>query len=178
VDQRVKDASGKIKIILQNGQKVIMPPTLTAIPGLMLLDRNYQILYGDEIYKYLEPKQNTEIKEATENNMEPYSFSGSGGSSFVVSDNYSFLDQDLDSQGNGGMQQMHHYENLQSINAQQGQQGQQEQQGQQGQQGQQNFKQSDNIRESNNRIRDGEINTTQIAKQRGYNSSQAPGPGF
>jgi len=169
IDQRVKDADGKVKIVLQNGQKVIMPPNLTAIPGLMLLDRNYQILYGDEIYKYLTPKQQVETREATANNMEPSAFAfGGAGSGSVVSDNYSFLDQDLESQGNGGTRQMHHYESLNLDSSNMGVQGSG---GGGGIGGQEN----DNIKMSNNKIRDGQVNTNQLAEQRGYNVSKGPG---
>lgn len=147
IDQRVKEADGKVKIVLQNGSKVIMPPTLTSIPGLMLLDQNFHILYGDQIYKYLEPKQQAETREATENNMEPSAFAfGGGGGGFVVSDNYSFLDQDLESQGNGGTRQMHHYESLDSTHNQQNNLGV--------------VVKDNNIHDSGNRLRDGDVNTT------------------
>jgi hypothetical protein len=162
VDQRVKEADGKVKIVLQNGKKVIMPPTLTSIPGLMLLDRNYQILYGDQIYKYLQPKQQQETKQATENNMEPNAFSFEGGGC-VVSDNFSFLGQDLEALGDGGLRQMHHYESLNPNLKPQQNLGQ--------------TSANDNIKQSNNRIREGEINTGDLAYKRGYNTSAGPGMG-
>ena len=174
VDNREKDATGKTQIILNNGKRVIMPPTLTSIPGLMLLDRNYQILYGDEIYKYLEPRQVLEVKEATQNNMVPQeleAFSFGGGSGSVVSDNYSFLDQELQlaPEFNGGMKQMHHYADLNATdNHNNGG-------GNNGNHGGGQLNQSDNIRQSNNRIRDGEVNPSQLAEQRGYNTSQGQG---
>jgi hypothetical protein len=152
IDKRVKDPDGKVRIVLQNGSKVIMPPSLTSIPGLMLLNNNYQILYGDQIYQYLKPQQKEEIRVATENNMEPSAFS-LGGSGFVVSDEYSFLDQDLESNGNGGTRQMHHYESLNQPPKPLGPQIK-----------------NDNIKQSNNRLRDGQINTQELAKQRGYNT--------
>ncbi len=145
IDNRVKEADGKVKIVLQNGAKVIMPPTLTSIPGLMLLDQNFRILYGDQIYKYIEPKQQEETREATQNNMEPSAFAF-GGSGSIVSDNFSFLDQDLKAEGNGGTRQMHHYE---SLNPDQNQQN--------------NLAArpgNDNIKDSGNRLRDGDVNTT------------------
>jgi hypothetical protein len=50
---------------------------------------------------------------ATQNNGEPLAFMmGSGVGFGVVSDNYSFLDQDatsLAAKGDGGMRQQHHY---------------------------------------------------------------------
>lgn len=120
IDNRVKDSNGKIFIILQNGQKIIMPENVTRVPALLLLNQNYKVIYGDDIYKHLKPQIQQQVQQATKNNMEPVnfqdgfgSFSGFGGS--VVSDNYSFLDQsdsELSVKGNGGLRQMHNYVNL------------------------------------------------------------------
>ena len=55
------------------------------------------------------------LSKATQNNLEPMAFSFGGGLGDIVSDNYSFLDQDPDSllaNGNGGMRQMHNYVDL------------------------------------------------------------------
>jgi hypothetical protein len=97
-----------------------MPENVTRVPALLLLNQNYKVIYGDEIYQQLKPKQEQQIKQATKNNMEPVnfqdgfgSFSGFGGG--IVSDNYSFLDQndtDLSVKGDGGMRQMHSYVSL------------------------------------------------------------------
>ena len=101
IDNRVKDSNGKIFIVLQNGQKIIMPENVTKVPALLLLNQNYKVVYGDDIYKHLKPQVQQQVKEATKNNMEPVnfqdgfgSFSGFGGG--IVSDNYSFLDNTLE----------------------------------------------------------------------------------
>jgi len=118
IDKRTKDpSSGKIFIILQNGQKLIMPENVTKVPALLLLNQNYKVIYGDDIYQHLRPQVKQEIKQATKNNMEPNNFqdgfsafSGFGGG--VASDNYSFLDQsdtELSVKGDGGLRQMHNY---------------------------------------------------------------------
>jgi hypothetical protein len=118
IDKRVKDPSGKTFIVLQNGQKIVMPENVTRVPALMLLNQNYKVLYGDEIYQHLKPIQEVEVKRATLNNMVPasFDFGGFGGfGSGIVSDTYSFLDQndsDLSVKGNGGMRQMHNYVSL------------------------------------------------------------------
>ena len=67
--------------------------------------------------QHLKPRQQQEIKQATQNNMEPMAFSlgSSGGFGDIISDQYSFLDQDPDdlkAEGNGGMRQMHNYVDL------------------------------------------------------------------
>jgi hypothetical protein len=117
IDKRVKDANNKTYIILENGQKIILPENVTKVPALLLLNQGYQVLYGDKILEFLKPRQEVEVRQATQNNMEPMAFSlgGGGGFSDIVSDQYSYLDQDahdLSAEGNGGMRQMHNYVDL------------------------------------------------------------------
>ena len=117
IDKRVKDSNNKTYIILESGQKIILPENITKVPALLLLNQGYQVLYGEQILQHLKPKQQQEIKQATQNNMEPMAFSLGGGGGFgdIVSDQYSFLDQDPDdlkAEGNGGMRQMHNYVDL------------------------------------------------------------------
>ena len=120
IDKRVKDSNGKIQIILQTGQKLLMPENVTRVPALMLLNQNYKVVYGDDIYTHLKPQVAQQIKQATKNNMEPINFqdgfsafSGFGGG--IVSDNFSFLDQsdsELSVKGEGGLRQIHNYVTL------------------------------------------------------------------
>lgn len=115
IDKRVKEKDGKMYIVLENGQKIIMPENVSKVPAILLLKENYKVLYGDNIYEYLKPKQEVIVRESTNNNMEPMAFSLGGGGGFgggIVSDNYSFLDMNADSlnvKGDGGMRQMHNY---------------------------------------------------------------------
>ena len=112
IDKRVQEGS-KTFIVLLNGQKIIMPENVTKVPALLLLDQNYKVLYGELITDHFKPKQQLAVKQATNNNFEPSSFSfGGGGSVGIMSDNYSFLDMDstsLSATGNGGLRQMHNY---------------------------------------------------------------------
>jgi hypothetical protein len=117
IDKRVKEANNKTFIILENGQKIILPENVTRVPALLLLTKGYQVLYGEQILEHLKPRQEVEMRQATQNNMEPMAFSLGGGGGFgdIVSDQYSFLDQapeDLEAKGNGGMRQMHNYVDL------------------------------------------------------------------
>ena len=118
IDKRVKDElNNKWYIILENGQKIVLPNNVTKVPALLLLTDGYQVLYGEQILQHLKPQQQQEIKQATKNNMEPmaFSFGGGGGFGDIVSDQYSFLDQneeELKATGNGGMRQMHNYVDL------------------------------------------------------------------
>jgi hypothetical protein len=124
IDKRVKDSNGKIFIVLQNGQKLIMPENVTRVPALLLLNQNYKVIYGDEIYKHLRPQVAQQVQQATKNNMEPTSYQDGfetfgGFSGGIVSDNFSFLDQsdtELSVKGNGGLRQMHNYVTLNESN--------------------------------------------------------------
>ena len=80
IDKRVKDSNGKIFIVLQTGQKLIMPDNVTRVPALLLLNQNYKVIYGDDIYKHLKPQVTQEVKQATKNNMEPINFQDGFGS--------------------------------------------------------------------------------------------------
>jgi hypothetical protein len=110
----MKDSSSnKVYIILENGQKIVMPENVNRVPALLLLTKGYNVLYGESILQHLKPKQEQVVREATQNNMEPTAFSFGGG--FVTSDQYSFLDMDSDSlsaKGSGGTRQMHNYVDL------------------------------------------------------------------
>ena len=115
IDKRERDQNGKVNIILENGQKIIMPENVTKVPALLISD-GFKVLYGDNIYSHLKPKHETATRQATNNNMEPMSFSLGGSGGFgIMSDQYSFLDQDSDalsSRGDGGLRQMHNYVTL------------------------------------------------------------------
>ena len=119
IDKRVKDNNNKTFIVLENGNRILMPENINRVPALLLLTQGYNVLYGDAILQHFKPTQERMVKQATQNNMEPMAFSFGGGSGFgdIVSDQYSFLDMDSDSlsaKGNGGMRQMHNYVDLNS----------------------------------------------------------------
>ena len=131
IDKRIKE-NNKTFIVLENGQKMILPDNVTRVPALLLINAGYKVLYGEQILEYLKPKQQMEVRKATQNNMEPSAFSFGGGFNDVVSDQYSFLDQEpeeLEAKGNGGMRQMHNYVDLNTaFSGQISQQGNNEEQ--------------------------------------------------
>lgn len=116
IDKRVKDSNNKMFIVLENGQKIIMPENVNRVPALLLLNQGFKVLYGESILQHFKPKQEAMVRKATQNNIEPMAFAfGSGGFSDITSDQYSFLDMDseaLKATGNGGMRQMHNYVDL------------------------------------------------------------------
>lgn len=115
IDKRIKKPNNAIYVQLENGQEILLPPTVNKVPALLLLNHGHKVLFEQEINNYLEPKQLAVQKQVTQNNMEPMAFSLGGGGFGVASDNYSFLDQssdDLSAKGNGGLRQQHHYSTL------------------------------------------------------------------
>ena len=126
VDKRRKDKQGKTFIMLDNGKELLMPETLTKVPGLLLLYRGNNILYGENIMNYFRPMmknneqtQNNRMskntsKKDTRSSEEPSAFSFNEMGT-MMSDNYSYLDQSASSmsaKGNGGMRQMHSFASL------------------------------------------------------------------
>ena len=115
IDNRYKKQNGSTYIKLQNGEEVILPPTVTKVPALLLLNRGYHVLFGDEITKHVQPIVVASKQQAVLTSGEPSAFSLGGSLCGVSSDNYSFLDQsadDLSAKGSGGMRQSHHYAHI------------------------------------------------------------------
>lgn len=116
VDNRVKNSDGSIYVIIENKSRILLPPNITKVPALLLINKNYQTIFGkDSILKYLNPKESFVSKTNINTNIEPTSYSFNGGVYGVISDNYSFLDQTADSlltKGDGGFRQMYHYATL------------------------------------------------------------------
>lgn len=113
IDKRFLD-QGITYIELENNKNILLPSTINKVPALLLLNENHKVLFGNDILRYLEPKQLVEQNIATMNNGEPSAFTLGGYSSSygVASDNFSFLDQnddDMSAKGNGGLRQQHHY---------------------------------------------------------------------
>jgi len=120
IDRRVTKSNGATYIILENGQEILLPPTITKVPALLLLNKGHHVIYGDDINKHLDSQNVTytnNTNKIVQMNGEPTAFSLSGNTNGygVASDNFSFLDQDsqsLSAKGDGGMRQQHHYANI------------------------------------------------------------------
>jgi len=120
IDKRKRESNGATYIILENGQEIILPPTITKVPALLLLNRGHHVLFGDQIYQHLQPREISFTQEATNNQGEPECFTLGGSSNLmgVVSDQFSFLDQTSDSlsaKGDGGLRQLHQYATLEYV---------------------------------------------------------------
>jgi len=116
IDKRARDErTGATYIILENNQKVVLPPNINKVPALLLLKEGNNILFGNEIMNKLQPQTDLYNAKASGYNGEPNAFSMGNdtmGGFGVSSDNYSFWNQDSDellAKGNGGTRQMYNY---------------------------------------------------------------------
>lgn len=112
IDNREKKKDGTVYIILDNGQKLLLPPNIKEVPAILLLHHGNRVVNGmSQIISYLQPNETQINDKATNYNGEPLAFSmiemGSG-----LSDNYSYLDMtadELSAKGSGGLRITHSY---------------------------------------------------------------------
>ena len=110
IDKRIKGNNGATYLVLENNQQVLLPPNITKVPALLLLNRGNHVLFGEEIQQFFRPQEQEITTKATNNNMEPMAFGLNEMSS--TSDSYSYLDQspeEMSAKGDGGLRQMHNY---------------------------------------------------------------------
>jgi hypothetical protein len=116
IDRREKDSSGNTYLLLEKGQRVILPPSVNKVPALLLLNEGHRVLFGGDILKQLNPREIEYNKKTVNQQTEPSPFAFGGESNYgVSSDSFSFWDQssdDLLAEGNGGMRQMYNYTGL------------------------------------------------------------------
>ena len=114
IDKRC-NKNGTTYIILENGQEILLPPTVTKVPALLLLNKSHHVIFGNDIIKHLDSTNIIHTNPIVKTNGEPLAFSLNNCGFGVTSDNFSFLDQDsqsLSAKGDGGMRQQHHYAGL------------------------------------------------------------------
>lgn len=113
IDKRLTK-NGQTYVVLENQQELLLPTLVTKVPALLLLTENYKIIFGNEIKARLQPKHQTYKETVSPMNSDPsaYSLDSIGD---IVSDTFSFLDQDSDelsAKGSGGLRQIHQYSTL------------------------------------------------------------------
>jgi len=115
IDKRSRDPkTNQLYINLENGSKVIMPPNIHSVPALLLVKKNYQVIYGgDDIVQYFQPYITSLNNQATNMNGEPVGYRFTDNySSNIVSEQFTFYNmspEELSSKGKGGMRQMNNY---------------------------------------------------------------------
>ena len=116
IDKRFRNnENGSIYVILENQQKIILPPQIQKVPAMLLLQEGNKVIFGNEITDRIKPREEYNQSKATGFNGEPSAFALGNdniGGFGVASDSFSFWDQGSDellAQGNGGTRQMYNY---------------------------------------------------------------------
>lgn len=115
IDKRQKDPqNGQMYIVLENGNKVLLPPNIHSVPALLLVKKNYNVILGENISEYLSPRVKEKTNEATHFNGEPVGFSLNDNNyrSNVASEQYTFYNmssEELSHRGSGGNRQLFNY---------------------------------------------------------------------
>lgn len=83
IDKRGRDPNtNQLFVILENGDRVLMPPNVHSVPSLLLVKEQYRVIYGDDVLKHYESRIVNDKMTATNFNGEPmgYSLGASNGS--------------------------------------------------------------------------------------------------
>jgi len=115
IDKRFVDPkTNQVFIVLENQNRVVMPPNVHSVPALLLIKQNYKMLMGDDILKHYHPQMKELNEKATNFNGEPMAFpimSSSGGTN-IISEQftmYNMSPEELSAKGKGGNRQMYNY---------------------------------------------------------------------
>tara|TARA_Y100000389_G_scaffold102298_2_gene99140 strand:- start:1233 stop:1775 length:543 start_codon:yes stop_codon:yes gene_type:complete len=121
IDKRIK-RNNKTYIVLENNNEIVLPDSITCVPSILIINENYRVITGDDIYKLINPIIEKKNKVSCSIAGEPSAYTLSNNYDNVCSDNFSFLDQnteELSTKGNGGTRQMYNYASvdfLENIN--------------------------------------------------------------
>lgn len=111
IDNRVRDKNtGQITVKLENGRAVPIPPNIVRVPSILLVSKNFSVIFGNAVYQYFEPTRETQQNIATGFNGEPVAYSGKAAD--ISSEKFTFYNMskdELSATGEGGMRQMHNY---------------------------------------------------------------------
>lgn len=119
IDKRMRDSQNNhIIILLDNGKKVSMPPSIESVPTLLRPSQNYTILLGtDKIIEYIQNEkkyinQQTQ-SDILQNNAEPISYEFIGSSNTNIASekftDYNMSSTSLSAKGTGKDRQMYNY---------------------------------------------------------------------
>lgn len=119
IDRRSVDPNTRqITVTLDRGVKTVLPPNVSRVPTLLLVNNKFTAVIGDDIYNYVnaQVKKDPAVINPTveENGGEPigYMISQSSGGVNIVSETYTMYNappEELSAKGIGGTRQMHNY---------------------------------------------------------------------
>jgi len=118
IDRRSVDPNTRqVSITLDRGVKASLPPNVSRVPTLLLVNQKFTAIIGDEIYNYVNAnvkKNQDPTNLAVENGGEPigYILSPSSGGVNIISETYTMYNappEELSAKGTGGTRQMHNY---------------------------------------------------------------------
>ena len=115
IDKRKKDPNNnQLYIVLENGSKVVMPPQIHSVPSLLLVKKNYQVIYGDDIIAHYHSKMKEYNNQATNYNGEPlgYDLHYSSGGPNIISEKFTSYDMtpdELSAKGKGSSRKLYNY---------------------------------------------------------------------
>jgi len=126
IDKRTRDVNNnQIYIVLENGQKINMPPNLTHVPSLLCVKKNYTLVTGDAILDYLasvygqgqgQGNGRGAVLPSRVHQQPPepsaYSLTNSTSNSNILSEsytNYALSHEELSSKGQSANRPLHNY---------------------------------------------------------------------
>ena len=103
IDRRQRDhQNNHLQVVLENGQRLYLPPNVQSVPALLLVQKNHTVLFGDkQIIHYLKEKYGNPAEAASEilqfNGGEPsgYAFATATTSGSEKYTNYHLNPDDL-----------------------------------------------------------------------------------
>lgn len=112
--RRLDPATNQMKIILENGSQVILPPNIKSVPCLLLVNKNFQTILGSDIVKHFHKDIKANNNTAQRGNGEPSGFHlgiSSGGTNIMSEQytNYNLSPDELSAKGNSGNRDLHNY---------------------------------------------------------------------
>jgi hypothetical protein len=115
IDKRkLNTNTNQVFIHLDDGTQVLMPPNISSVPALLLVNKGYCLVLGSDIMKHYEPDVKKQLESATFGDGEPssYSLNSSSSGSNIVSEKFTFFDMspdELSAKGSGGQRQLYDY---------------------------------------------------------------------
>ena len=118
IDRRSIDPNTRqMTITLDRGVKTTLPPNVSRVPTLLLVNQKYTAVIGDDIYSHIDTKVSSNVDPnnlAYDNGGEPigYILAPSSGGVNIVSETFTMYNappEELSAKGNGGTRQMFNY---------------------------------------------------------------------